>query len=177
LVAQSSLEHPQCSPASYGDQRVSGEEDLQGSGSSRAVTESFTSRSFSVHNLQVSHWVMTIFLIINFGLGGYLFLQTNSRVRFSETTDLVLLGIMISLSLTGMISNGVFVIGQCFALRKRGVSLTWSHQGLIFLALVPGFGWRFFDRLASNKDPVSHRMIGSDESTSLPMSQSQPDRN
>lgn len=141
------------------------------------MNESFPSRSFSVHNLQVSHWVMTIFLIINLGLGGYLFLQTNSRVRFSETTDLVLLGILISMSLTGMISNGVFVIGQCFALRKRGVSVSWSHQVLILLALVPGFGWRFFDRLASVNDPVSHRMTGSDESTGLPMSQSQPDRN
>ena len=124
------------------------------------MTESFPSRSFSVLNLLVSHWVMTIFLIFNLGLGGFQSLRANSRVRFSETADLVFLAILLSMSLIGIISNSVFVIGQCFALRKRGIAVSWSHQALILMALIPWFGWKFFDNLASANVPVSHPKTG-----------------
>ena len=78
------------------------------------MTESFPSKSFSVLNLLVSHWVMTIFLIFNLGLGGFLSLQSNSRGQLSDTADFVFLAILTSLSLIGITSNGLFVIDQCF---------------------------------------------------------------
>lgn len=120
-------------------------------------------------NLLVSHWLMTILLTISLGLGGYQSLTASSRVRFSETTDFALFAILLGMSLMGIISNGVFVIGQCDALRKRGCAVGWSHQALIMLALIPWFGWRFFDRLASFHVPVSHHKTGCDESTTPPI--------
>lgn len=60
---------------------------------------------------------------------------------------MVLLAVLLGLALIGIVSNAVFVVGQCRALRKRGCAATVEQQAFIFLALIPGLGWNFFDRL------------------------------
>ena len=119
------------------------------------MTQPSPARSFAAKNLLVSHLVITAFMVFNVVLGGYLKLQNAPRSPFSERTDLVLLAILTGTSLVGIVSNAVFVIGQCLALRQRAGGVTWNHQMLILMALIPWIGWRFFDKLKSVDESAS----------------------
>ena len=59
---------------------------------------SIPTKSFAAKNWLFSHWVMTLFLFFNLGLGGYLSLQDAPRAQFSEAVNQVLLAILLGIS-------------------------------------------------------------------------------
>lgn len=112
------------------------------------MTPSDSARSLASRNLLASHSLMTVLLLFIVVLGVHQTLQATPRVQFSDAAEPVLFGILLGMSLLGLLSNVIFVVGQCRTLRKRGSTVTWKYQGLIFGSLIPWIGWKFFDRLA-----------------------------